>query len=90
MLTKEKIAKNISYELNITKKDGLSFVNSFIDIIKLNSKNKAVKISNFGTFDMVATPKRMGRNPKTKESYIILPMTKLSFKPSNLIKKILN
>ena len=39
---------------------------------------------------MQDTVKRIGRNPKTKESYIIMPRKKLNFRGSNILKKFLN
>ena len=59
-------------------------------MIKTESIKKAVKIKNFGTFKVQTTQKRIGRNPKTKESYIIRPLKKLNFTSSNLVKKELN
>ena len=44
----------------------------------------------FGTFYSHKTPKRIGRNPKTKDSYIIQPRIKINFKPSNKVRGTLN
>ena len=89
-MTKKKIATALSSYLHFIHKDSLNFTNSFIDIIKSNSKKCDIKIHEFGTFYMHSSPKRIGRNPKTKESYIIPNITKLSFKASKKIKDILN
>ena len=77
-------------EMNISYKDAKIFVNNFFDFIKKNSLEHTLKISNFGTFSMKITRERIGRNPKTKETYIIPTMKKLSFKPSSGIKKKIN
>ena len=63
---------------------------SFLKLVKVNSKTKIVKVNGFGSFNFKETPKRFGRNPKTKESYIIPSMNKLNFRPSNKIKEVLN
>ena len=89
-MNKKFIAKNISNELNINLSLSNKITNAFIKIIKNVSKDKNVKISGFGTFYKHKTPKRIGRNPKTKESYIIQPMEKISFKSSNIARKIVN
>ena len=89
-MNKKLIAKNISSELNINLSLSNKITNAFIKIIKNVSKDKNIKISGFGTFYKHKTPKRMGRNPKTKESYIIQPMEKISFKSSNIVRKIVN
>ena len=89
-MNKKLMAKNISNELNINLSLSNKITNAFIKIIKNVSKDKNVKISRFGTFYKHKTPKRIGRNPKTKESYIIQPMEKISFKSSNIARKIVN
>ena len=87
---KKLISKKISADVSISQLDALNFINSFINLIKKNSKKNDIKISGFGTFFIHQSPRRVGRNPKTKESYIIKPRKKLNFKCSNIIKKILN
>ena len=87
---KKNIAKNISINLFISIKEGSNILESFLSLIKVNSKNKIVKLSGFGSFDNKKSPERLGRNPKTKESYIIQPTTKPKFKASKKIKEILN
>ena len=88
--TKQTISKNISNELKISLGTSKLICSSFIDILKKQGKLNNIKIHEFGTFFIHKTPKRLGRNPKTKESYIILQRRKLCFKASNKIKKILN
>ena len=39
---------------------------------------------------MKKTLQRVGRNPKTKEFYIIYPALKISFRASKKIKEVLN
>ena len=63
---------------------------SLLLLIKNNSKTKIVKLSGFGSFNYKRTIQRIGRNPKTEESYIIPILNKLNFKPSNKIKADLN
>jgi integration host factor subunit alpha len=89
-LHKSDIAKNISSKASLSKSLSKEIVNSFIDIIKLKSNEKDVKIANFGTFINKVTPQRLGRNPKTGKEYIITERVKLNFIISNKIKKQLN
>ncbi len=89
-LTKSLIAKNISQNTSFKGKESLAFVENFLSIIKENVEKKIVKISDFGTFQKKQSPKRIGRNPKTGESYIIPTMQKVTFITSNKIKKFLN
>ena len=89
-VTKKKIIKNINIESLISIEDGSNFLELFLLIIKKQAKLDRVKLSGFGAFSFKKTPKRRGRNPKTKESYIIPEYNKLNFKPSNKIKGKLN
>ena len=86
-LGKKDIASNISTKADLSLKESLEILDIFLDILK-NHKN--IQISNFGSFLFVNTPKRIGRNPKTKEEYEIKARKKLSFKASNKIKSLLN
>tara|TARA_B100000767_G_scaffold255874_1_gene262470 strand:+ start:18852 stop:19118 length:267 start_codon:yes stop_codon:yes gene_type:complete len=87
---KKNISKKISKKLFLTLDKSSSIVDSFLSLVKSNSKTKIVKLSGFGSFEYKKTPQRIGRNPNTEESYIIPVLNKLNFKPSNKIKKILN
>ena len=88
-LGKKDIVNNISSEAFLSKSECKSFLESFLNIIKNNS-SKNIKISNFGTFYTHQSPKRLGRNPKTKKEFIIPKRKKLVFKASNIIKNNLN
>lgn len=90
MTTKAIISKKISKNINISFQDSLNITNTFINLIIDKSKKRKVKINGFGTFFTQQSPERNGRNPKTKQSYIIPKMLKLILRPSNKIKKILN
>ena len=49
-----------------------------------------VKISSFGTFEVINKKERIGRNPKTKIEAKISSRKIVKFKPSQLIKEKLN
>ena len=87
---KTNIIKNISKQSLVSSSDATSILESFLLLIKDNAKLKSVKLSRFGSFNFKKTPKRLGRNPKTKDSYIIPVLNKLNFKPSNKIKENIN
>jgi integration host factor subunit alpha len=89
-LSKADIVKNISQKSLVSAEDAKNILESFLYSIKNKSKIRSVKLSGFGSFSFKKTPKRVGRNPKTKESYIITTRSKLSFSPSNKIKELLN
>jgi len=87
---KKDICNNISSKALITKDDSKEFLVNFLNLVTSKSKSRIVKISNFGTFFVKNTPKRLGRNPKTKEEFVISKRSKLFFKPSNKIRSIIN
>ena len=89
-LCKTNIIKNISKQSLVSSSDATSILESFLLLIKNKAKLKSVKLSRFGSFSFKKTPKRLGRNPKTKDSYIIPVLNKLNFKPSNKIKENIN
>jgi integration host factor subunit alpha len=90
MTSKKSLSKNISNNLGIPLDVSKAFTNSFLSLIKKNYKTHIIKFSNFGTFRKHKTPTRIGRNPKTKETYMINSSYKMLFKPSNNIKNKLN
>ena len=89
-LTKDKIINNLKKNSSLSINEASSIFESFIALVKSQSKFKSIKLSGFGTFSFKKTPKRMGRNPKTLDSYIIPEQIKLNFKPSNKVKAQIN
>jgi len=89
-LGKKDIEKNISSKTQLSLNLSSKFLDSFLSIIKEKSKTNIIKISNFGTFRFEKTKSRLGRNPKTKENFLIQSFLKLKLKPSQKIKDILN
>jgi len=89
-VTKKHISKNISEFSSISTEDSLMILEQFLHQIITMSVSTKLKLSGFGSFEYKQTPERIGRNPKTMGSYIIPSSTKLSFHPSNVIKKKLN
>ena len=87
---KKDIYNNISSKAFISKDKSKEFLRNFLNLVTSKSKSRTVKISNFGTFYNKNTPQRFGRNPKTKEEFVISKRSKLFFKPSNKIRSIIN
>ena len=88
-LGKKDISNNIYSKTLLSSKESSVFLETFLKIIKKN-KHTNIKFHNFGSFSPIKTPKRIGRNPKTKEVYDIKARKKLKFTPSNKVKSILN
>jgi integration host factor subunit alpha len=51
---------------------------------------QSVKLSSFGTFMVRSKNGRIGRNPKTGEEVPITPRRVLVFRPSQVMKNIIN
>ena len=88
--SKSNIVKNITSKSKVSAGEATKILESLLLLIKNKSKLRSVKFSGFGSFGFKKTPKRLGRNPKTNDSYIIPELNKLNFKPSNKLKKLLN
>ena len=89
-ITKKNILKSLTKKTNFTSGEARIILESLLVLIKTKSKLGSVKLNGFGSFSYKKTPKRIGRNPKTKDSYIIPISNKLSFRPSNKIKESIN
>ena len=87
---KNSIIKNISKRSAVSVLEGGKFLESFLLLIKSNALSKSVKLSGFGSFSFKKTPKRFGRNPKTKDSYIIPERNKMNFISSNKVRHRIN
>ena len=89
--TRDDIAESLHNEFGLTKKDCISFVNDILDIIIEGLKNDGyVKIHNFGSFKIKRKKSRIGRNPRTKENFMISERNVLTFKASKVVLSSIN
>jgi integration host factor subunit alpha len=89
-ISKRDIAKNISSNTMISVTESKLLLDAFINIIKIKSKISSLKIASFGRFSIEKTPQRIGRNPKTKQEFIISERSKLKFSASNKLRNLMN
>ena len=89
-LGKKDISINISTKAHMPLSTSSEILNSFLELVKQKSKSSSIKLSNFGTFYYKSSPSRIGRNPKTKETFPISKRSKLTFKSSNSVRNIFN
>ena len=90
-LTKKDIINSVYMQIGFSKKISENLLEDILNTLIDNlTKNKTVKITNFGTFSIREKKERIGRNPKTKEKKIITRRKVVLFKPSKQFKKILN
>ena len=82
-----KIYQNIGFSKNFSSKIIDNFFESLISELIISNK---IKISSFGTFEILSKKERIGRNPKTKVEAKISSRRVVKFKPSYFVKKRLN
>jgi len=90
-LTRKELTQKIYQNIGFSKRFSSKILDDIFEIIiqELIESNK-LKISSFGTFSILNKRERIGRNPKTKVSAKILSRRVVKFKPSDILKKIIN
>ena len=82
-----KIYQNVGFSKNFSSKIIDNFFETLISALLISNK---IKISSFGTFKVMNTKERTGRNPKTKIEAKILARRVVKFRPSSFVKKEIN
>ena len=91
-MTKGDIIEAVYEKLGgFSKKEVSELVDMVFEVMKdtLQHGDK-VKVSGFGNFVVKHKNERIGRNPKTGEEITISSRRVLTFKPSQVLKKLLN
>jgi integration host factor subunit alpha len=90
-VTKAEIVEHIYERVGFSKKESAELVEKVFDIIKQTlAAGDKVKISGFGNFVVREKNARKGRNPQTGEEIRLAARRVLTFKPSLVLKNILN
>ena len=90
-LTKEILAENINRQFGLTKSFSEKLINSLVFHLTNTVKtDKILKIKNFGTFKILNKKERIGRNPKSKEKFVISKRNVIVFKTSKSLNNKLN
>ena len=80
------LSKKTGYSINFSKK----LVNDLLEILVENISKGNLNLKNIGSFNLINKKKRIGRNPKTKEEFIIRARKSISFSLSKKISDELN
>ena len=81
-MTKSDLIEDLAKVLP-TKKDASEIVNRiFYKMLSAIKDGEKVVITGFGSFNLITTEMKKGRNPKTGESLYISPKKKIKFKQS--------
>ena len=91
-MTKTDIIEGVFEQLGgFSKKEATAFVENTLSIVKETLKRgEYVKISGFGTFSVRSKMKRRGRNPKTGETVEITARKVCTYRPSAIVKELVN
>ena len=82
----KKLKQKTGLPENLLKK----ILDDLIEIIILNIKNGQLNLKYLGSFQIVHKKERIGRNPKTKETFKISSRNTIKFTPSKKINNNLN
>lgn len=90
-LTKADLVEKVFEKVGLTKREATDSVELVFNTIKDTlTKSDKVKVSGFGNFVVRRKKARVGRNPQTGEEMMISARSVLTFKPSQVLKAMLN
>ena len=90
-MTKMDLVNSIYSKVGFSKKDSLLIVENVLEIMKSRLEDgEKIKISGFGNFIVREKKPRRGRNPQTGAQITIDGRRILTFKPSNVLRRLLN
>ncbi len=90
-MTKADIVEKVYEKIGFSKKESSELVELVFDTMKATlEKAEKIKISGFGNFVVREKEERIGRNPQTGTQIIISARKVLNFRPSQVLKAMLN
>jgi integration host factor subunit alpha len=90
-VTKADLVENVYQKIGFSKKEASELVEMVFNSLKSTlQKGEKVKISGFGNFLVRGKNERIGRNPQTGEQIKISARRVLTFRPSQVLKAMLN
>jgi integration host factor subunit alpha len=90
-VTKADIVEKVYETIGFSKKEASELVELvFLELKKTLQNGEKVKISGFGNFVVRGKSERIGRNPQTGEQIKISARRVLTFRPSQVLKAMLN
>ncbi len=90
-MTKADIVEKVYQKIGFSKKEASELVELvFLSLKDVLQRGDKVKISGFGNFVVRGKNERVGRNPQTGEQIKISARRVLTFRPSQVLKAMLN
>ena len=90
-LTRADLTESVFQSVGLSRNESAQMVEAMLEeICAALARNETVKLSSFGTFAVRQKSQRMGRNPKTGDEVPIAPRRVLVFRPSHVLKAVIN
>lgn len=90
-MTKADIVERVYQKIGFSKKEAAELVEMIFATMKKELvEGEKIKISGFGNFTVRGKHERIGRNPQTGEQIKISARRVLTFRPSQVLKAMLN
>ncbi len=90
-LTRADLSEAVHRQIGLSRSESADLVKSMLDLVSDTLvQGQTVKLSSFGTFMVRSKNGRVGRNPKTGEEVPITPRRVLVFRPSQVMKNVIN
>ena len=90
-LTRADLTEAVFQSVGLSRHESAQMVEDMLEeICAALARGESVKLSSFGTFAVRQKAQRMGRNPKTGDEVPIAPRRVLVFRPSHVMKSVIN
>lgn len=90
-LTRADLTEAVFQAVGLSRHESAQMVEDMLEeICSALARGETVKMSSFGTFAVRQKAQRMGRNPKTGDEVPIAPRRVLVFRPSHVLKAVIN
>ena len=90
-LTRADLAEAVFQAVGLSRNESSQMVEDMLEeVCDALARGETVKLSSFGTFAVRQKSQRMGRNPKTGDEVPIAPRRVLVFRPSHVLKSMIN
>ncbi len=90
-LTRADLTEAVFKAVGLSRNELAQMVEDMLEeVCSALAEGQSVKLSSFGTFAVRHKSQRVGRNPKTGDEVPIAPRRVLVFRPSHVLKAVIN
>jgi integration host factor subunit alpha len=90
-VTRAHLAEHIYLQVGLSRNESADLLEAVLErLAAVLEAGDPVKISGFGTFSVRQKGRRVGRNPKTGVEVPIMPRSVLVFRPSQVMRALVN